>query len=54
LKGHEIILAMKDHKYSTHIDWVKNKFGFYIDFYETTMNEIKLKANRDMDRQMMA
>ncbi|CDW90671.1 UNKNOWN [Stylonychia lemnae] len=53
LKGHEIILAMKDHKYTTHIDWIKNKFGFYIDYYETTMNELKLRNNREMDRQMM-
>lgn len=43
LKGHEILLSMKEYKYSSHIDWIKNKFGFYIDLYETTMNELKLR-----------
>jgi len=46
LKGHEIVLAMKDYKYSSHVDWIKNKFGFYIDYYETCMNELKLKQLR--------
>lgn len=53
LKGHEIILSMKEYKFSSHIDWIKNKFGFYIDYYETTMNELKLKQMRNMDRIMM-
>eukprot|EP00347_Sterkiella_histriomuscorum_P011047 403373953 len=53
LKGHEMILSIKEYKYSSHIDWIKNKFGFYIDFYETTMNELKLKQMRDKERIMM-
>lgn len=46
LKGHEILMAIKEYKYSSHVDWIKNKFGFYIDYYETCMNELKLKQMR--------
>ncbi len=53
LKGHEIVMAMKDYKYSSHVDWIKNKFGFYIDYYETCMNELKLKQMRQMERIQM-
>ena len=35
-KGHEIILAMKEYKYMSHIEWIKNKFGFYVELYEVT------------------
>ena len=54
VKGHEIILAMKEYKYSTHLDWIKNKLGFYMDLYETVMNESKLRQRRDMERVMMS
>jgi hypothetical protein len=27
LKGHEIVLSMKEHKYHSHTEWIKNKFS---------------------------
>ena len=53
LKGHEIVTAMKEFKYQSHIDWLKNKLGFVIDYYDTAMNEMKLKSFRQVDRLQM-
>jgi len=50
MKGHEIIMHMKQYKYQSHVDWIKNKFGFQIELYEQTFNEIKLKYNKEIDR----
>ena len=36
MKGHEIIMQMKEYKYQRHIDWIKNKFGLQIEFYEVS------------------
>ena len=45
---------MKEYKFQSHVDWIKNKFGFYVDLYEVTCTDLKLKQRRDMERQMMA
>lgn len=34
IHGHQIIMAMKEYKYMNHIEWIKNKFGFYVELYE--------------------
>ena len=54
IKGHQIILAMKEYKFLTHLEWIKNKFGFYVDLYEQSFTEVKLKNRREIDQQMMA
>lgn len=43
MKGHEMVMIMKEHKYQTHIDWIKNKLGFQADALEITLNELKLR-----------
>lgn len=34
IQGHQIIIAIKEHKYMQHVEWIKNKFGFYVELYE--------------------
>ena len=46
MKGHELVLSMKEFRHQSHVDWIKNKFGFYIELYETTINELKLRQQR--------
>lgn len=36
VKGHQIIISIKEHKYMSHIEWIKNKLGFYAELYEVT------------------
>ena len=45
---------MKEYKFLTHLEWIKNKFGFYVDLYEQSFTEVKLKNRREMEHQMMS
>lgn len=54
IKGHQIILAMKEYKFLTHLEWIKNKFGFYVDLYEQSFTEMKLKNRKEMEHQMIS
>ena len=42
IKGHEIIMAKKDYKYMSTLEWIKNKFGFYVEIYEVSINKINI------------
>jgi hypothetical protein len=44
---------MKEYKFLTHVEWLKNKFGFYVELYEQAFTELKLKNAREMEQQMM-
>jgi chromosome segregation ATPase len=46
VNGHQIILAIKEHKFMTNIEWLKNKFGFYLELYEQSFIEVKLKYRK--------
>jgi hypothetical protein len=37
---------MKEHKFMMHIEWLKNKFGFYLELYEQSFVEVKLKYRK--------
>ena len=38
VQGHQMILSMKEYKYMNHIEWIKNKFGFYVELYEVRVS----------------
>jgi hypothetical protein len=53
VQGHQILLAMKEHQFSTHTSWLKNKFGFYLEVYDQALLELKLRNRREVEQFMM-
>jgi len=51
--GHQILLTMKEHKFMTHMEWLKNKFGFYLELYEQAFVELKLRQRKQVDQLQM-
>ncbi len=38
----------------THLEWIKNKFGFYVELYEQAFTELKLRQKREVERTNMS
>jgi hypothetical protein len=45
---------MKEYKFMTHLEWIKNKFGFYVELYEQAFTELKLRQKREVERTNMS
>jgi hypothetical protein len=45
---------MKEHKFMMNVEWLKNKFGFYLELYEQAFVELKIKYRKQIDQLQMS
>jgi len=50
VKGHDIVMAIKEHEHQSRVDWLKNKTGFEIEVLGRVINDTKLKYRAALER----